>query len=85
MQGVSPATLWNVASATLKVDQKVGARHFTLREDLSVSHQSTDSSGGSWNVTGIVVLVAVVVVGVLFFPEVSVGGIIVRGVAAAAA
>ncbi len=64
---------------------KANGISFTLREDLSVSHQSTDSSGGSWNVTGIVVLGAVVVVGVLFFPEVTVGGIIVRGVAAAAA
>ena len=31
VQGVSPATLWIVASATLKVDQKVGARQFVQR------------------------------------------------------
>ena len=35
MQGVSPATLWIVASATLKVDQKVGARQM-LKGDVKM-------------------------------------------------
>ena len=57
MQGVSPATLWIVASATLKVDQKVGARQtnkpITYELDHSDGFYVVSSSGRLRFVSGL--------------------------------